>query len=66
MTVFTYSRVSTIDQDTELQEKELRRAYPDAIHRAETKSGTVLKNREVLNILIEMIGQGDKLGCLEA
>ena len=61
MTTFLYARVSTLDQNTELQVKALTEAYPDAILRQEKKSGTTAKDRDVLNLLLEMIGNGDKL-----
>ncbi|CCK79437.1 recombinase family protein [Desulfobacula toluolica] len=61
MTVFTYARVSTLDQNTDLQEQALKKAYPNATYRQEKKSGTTAKNREVLNLLLDMIDQGDKL-----
>lgn len=60
-TVFAYCRVSTLYQDTTIQEKEIRAVYPDAVIRAEKKSGTTTEGREVLNLLLEVIGEGDKL-----
>ena len=53
---FTYARIPTLDQV-----EALKTAYPDAIHRQEKKSGTTAKGREVLELLFDMIGQGDKL-----
>ena len=61
MTIFTYARVSTLDQHMDLQTAELKAAYPDAVHRQEKKSGTTTIDRDVLNLLLNMIGQGDKL-----
>ncbi|MDY0223685.1 MAG: hypothetical protein RBR67_21385 [Desulfobacterium sp.] len=43
MTIFTYSRVSTLDQNTDMQVEALKAAYPDAVHRQEKKSGTTGK-----------------------
>nr|WP_320048480.1 recombinase family protein [uncultured Desulfuromonas sp.] len=60
-TIFCYSRVSTLDQDTSMQEDALKAAYPDAVHRSETGSGTTTKGRDVLALLLDMVGQGDKL-----
>lgn len=60
-TVFCYSRVSTLDQDTAMQEEALRAAYPEAVHRSETGSGTTTKGREVLALLLDMMHEGDKL-----
>ncbi len=60
-TIFTYARVSTLDQNTDMQELALKAAYPDAVYRQEKKSGTTISNREVLNLLLDMMGQGDKI-----
>lgn len=59
--VFAYCRVSTLDQCTTMQEEALRKAYPNAIVQAEKGSGTTRKGREKLDIILEMIGRGDKL-----
>lgn len=61
MTIFAYCRVSTLDQDTEIQEVALRKAYPDAVIRTEKASATTTDGREVLELLLEMIGEDDKL-----
>jgi DNA invertase Pin-like site-specific DNA recombinase len=61
MTVFTYTRVSTLDQNTDSQMEALQKAYPEAVHRQEKKSGTSTQGREVLNLLLDMMGAGDKL-----
>jgi len=61
MTVFLYARVSTLDQNTNMQETALKAAYPDAPYRQVKKSGTTAKDREVLALLLDMIRQGDKL-----
>jgi DNA invertase Pin-like site-specific DNA recombinase len=61
MTVFTYTRVSTLDQNTDSQTAALQAAYPEAVHRQEKKSGTTAKGRDVLNLLLDMMGAGDKL-----
>lgn len=60
-TIFAYCRVSTLDQDTSMQEEALKRAYPSAVIRSETGSGTTRKGREKLELILEMIGDGDKL-----
>jgi len=39
----------------------LQKAYPGAVHRQEKKSGTSAKNRDVLNLLLDMMGKDDKL-----
>ena len=61
MTIFTYSRVSTLDQNTDMQDKALKLAYPDAVPRQEKKSGTSTTNRDVLKLLLDMVRKGDKL-----
>ncbi|WP_415895278.1 recombinase family protein [Neptuniibacter sp. PT34_22] len=61
MTTFAYCRVSSLDQDTTIQEAAIRTVYPDAIIRTEKASGTTTVGREVLEILLEMISTGDKL-----
>lgn len=61
MTVSAYARVSTLDQSPEIQKIDLKRAYPDCVYREEKKSGTKKADREILNLLLDMITQGDKL-----
>lgn len=60
-TIFGYCRVSTLDQHTELQEDAIRKAYPTATIRHEKASGTTTEGREVLSLLLDIIGTGDKL-----
>ena len=61
MTTFAYCRVSTLDQDTTIQEDALRKAYPEAVMRSEKASGTTTEGRPVLELIIDMISAGDKL-----
>lgn len=61
MTTFAYCRVSTLDQDTTIQEEALLKAHPEAVVRTEKASGTSTKERPVLELLLDMIGKGDKL-----
>ncbi|WP_136679555.1 recombinase family protein [Neptunomonas sp. XY-337] len=61
MNIFAYCRVSTLDQDTGIQEAALRKAYPTAVVRKETASGTTTEGRGVLELLLEVINEGDKL-----
>lgn len=61
MGIFTYARVSTLDQNTDMQVNALKAAYPDAVLREEKKSGSTVKDRFVLNIILDMIGKGYKL-----
>jgi len=61
MTIFAYCRVSTTDQNTAMQKDALLKAYPNAVVREEKKSGTTTQNRDVLSLLLDMIGNEDKL-----
>ena len=61
MTIFCYTRVSTLDQNTDLQKRSLISKYPDAVYREEKKSGLAMHNRDVLNLLMDMISDSDKL-----
>ena len=61
MTAFLYGRVSTIDQHTAIQEQALKARYPEGVYREEKKTGATMKGREVLQLILDMIGQGDKL-----
>ena len=61
MTIFAYCRVSSTDQNTSIQKDALLKAYPEAKVKEEIKSGTTTKNRDMLNLLLEMIDEGDKL-----
>lgn len=61
MTTFAYCRVSTLDQDTTIQEEALRKAYPDAVMRSEKASGTTTEGRPVLELIIDMVRDHDKL-----
>ena len=60
MTVFTYARVSTADQNTDMQEQALKAKYPDGVYREEQATGTNMK-RPKLAIILEMINRGDKI-----
>ncbi|MGJ0534437.1 MAG: recombinase family protein [Methylocystis sp.] len=55
-----YARVSTHDQDLEVQQEALRRAGCDVI-RAEKKSGTSTDGRTELATVLEFIRKGDAL-----
>jgi len=61
MTIFAYCRVSSTDQDTGMQVDAIKKAYPEAVVREEKKSGTTTLNRDVLALLLDMMGSGDKL-----
>ena len=61
MKTYCYCRVSTLDQSTTIQNEVLSQAYPDAVILEEKASGTKLSNRPSLELLMNVIGQGDKL-----
>jgi DNA invertase Pin-like site-specific DNA recombinase len=61
MTTFLYARVSTLDQNTDLQEKALKDAYLQGTYRQEKKPGTMAKDRDVLNLFMDIITPRDKL-----
>jgi len=61
MTIFLYARVSTLDQNTDSQKADLLKAYPDAVYREEKLTGTTTRNRDKLELILEMISKGDKL-----
>jgi DNA invertase Pin-like site-specific DNA recombinase len=50
-----------LDQNTDLQEKALKTAYPDGTYRQEKASGASRDKRPMLNLLLDMVGKGDKL-----
>ena len=60
MTAIGYARVSTIDQDLEIQETALRAAGCDVI-RSEKRSGTTTAGRRELQTVLEFIRPGDVL-----
>ena len=60
MTIFLYARVSTLDQNTDLQKIALKKRYPEGTYREEKKSGTTTKDREMLKLILDIIEPGDK------
>src|SRR5262249_17908911 len=60
MHVIGYARVSTTDQNLELQEAALRAAGCDHI-RSEKRSGTTKEGRDELRIALDMLRKGDVL-----
>jgi DNA invertase Pin-like site-specific DNA recombinase len=60
MTIIGYARVSTTDQNLELQEAALRAAGCDLI-RAEKRSGTTTAGREELRTVLDFLRAGDIL-----
>jgi len=61
MKTFLYGRTSTLDQNTDLQKKALTERYPEGLYREEKVTGTSMKNREMLKLILYMIDQGEKL-----
>lgn len=59
--IFAYTRVSTLDQNTSLQEDDIYKKFPDAHMFSEKVSGTSMENRRELELILRVIGRGDKL-----
>jgi len=60
MTVIGYARVSTTDQNLEVQERALREAGCDPI-RSEKRSGTTTTGRDELRTILDFLRKGDVL-----
>ena len=60
MTIIGYARVSTIDQNLEIQETALRAAGCEVI-RSEKRSGTTTAGRAELQTVLEFLRKGDVL-----
>jgi DNA invertase Pin-like site-specific DNA recombinase len=60
MTVIGYARVSTVDQDLEIQEAALKAAGCEVI-RSEKRSGTTTAGREELRTVLDFMRKGDVL-----
>jgi DNA invertase Pin-like site-specific DNA recombinase len=60
MTTIGYARVSTTDQNLELQENALRAAGCELI-RSEKRSGTTTSGREELRTVLDFLRTGDVL-----
>ena len=60
MTIIGYARVSTIDQNLEIQENALRAAGCEVI-RSEKRSGTTTAGRAELQTVLEFLRKGDVL-----
>lgn len=58
MTTWGYARASTTDQDTSIQEATLKSAGCHKVFK-EKKSGTSRKGRDQLELLLDVIGEGD-------
>ena len=60
MTIIGYARVSTTDQNLEVQERALRAAGCDTI-RSEKRSGTTTAGRDELRVVLDFLRKGDVL-----
>src|SRR6201996_1125666 len=60
MTVIGYARVSTVDQDLEIQEVALKAAGCEVI-RSEKRSGTTTAGRDELRTVLDFLRKGDVL-----
>src|SRR3954467_14979716 len=60
MTTIGYARVSTIDQNLDVQENALRAAGCDTI-RSEKRSGTTTAGRDELRTVLDFLRKGDVL-----
>ena len=60
MTVIGYARVSTTDQNLDLQENALRAAGCDVV-RSEKRSGTTTAGRDELRTVLDFLRKGDVL-----
>lgn len=61
MKTYAYCRVSTFDQNTEVQQEAILKRYPDAIVMQEKASATSRDGRAQLELLLRVLGKGDKL-----
>ncbi len=61
MTDYIYSRVSTKEQNSQSQAKELLQSYPDAIVYEEKQSGKNMIDRPVFQELINTVKDGDRI-----
>jgi DNA invertase Pin-like site-specific DNA recombinase len=58
--IFCYARVSSLDQNTEMQESALMKRFPNGLLRSEKSSATTME-RSVLKLILDMMSKGDKL-----
>jgi len=61
MTDYIYSRVSTKEQNSQSQSKELLQSYPDATVYEEKQSGKDIINRPVFRELLNTVKAGDRI-----
>lgn len=51
MTIFTYTRISSLDQKTDPQTLALKTAHPNAVHQEKNKSGTTATGMAFIQML---------------
>lgn len=61
MKIYAYCRVSTLDQNSTMQEDAILKRYPDAKVLTEKKSGTTRVGREQLDLILNIIDADEKL-----
>lgn len=61
MNIFGYARVSTLDQNPAMQSEAIKTKYPAAVIREEHASASSRNGRPVLELVMDMIQDGDKL-----
>ena len=61
MTDYIYSRVSTKEQNSTSQAKELLQSYPNAIVHEEKRSGKNMVDRPVFQKLLNTVEDGDRI-----
>lgn len=61
MKIYGYCRVSTLDQNPDMQKDAIKAVYPTAKLLEEKKSGTTTKGRDQLDTIMKMIDHGEKL-----
>jgi DNA invertase Pin-like site-specific DNA recombinase len=61
VTDFIYSRVSTKEQNSQLQANELLKSYPNAIVFEEKRSGKSMTDRPIFQNLLNTVATGDRI-----
>ncbi|MCD4714565.1 MAG: recombinase family protein [Clostridiales bacterium] len=59
--IYAYCRVSTLDQNTTVQEEAILNRYPDAKIFTEQITGTTIKGREQLELILKIIDKGERV-----
>ncbi len=61
MTTFAYCRVSITDQNLSAQKEAITKRYPSCVIREEKASATSREGRPVLELILDMVTEGDKV-----